>query len=600
MKHLGFIRVLLCLLLLLPRFVCAHHLLSITPVTPFPATVQVLSATTATYNITNFASKIFVTAINQSIFPCPSGMQIIASTCGTPMAPGQSCQLTLSFNAPSSAQVLHAELRAWAKPSADGVRYPFSINVVQPQQFTVTPNAGAHGSIAPATPQTVNIGASVTFTATPASGYVVNEWLVDGVSVQPGGTSFTLSNVTADHIVTVTFAVPTPVTVGLAFSSFLNDQIPVAYTSNDNGTNWLLSPTFTQPVGFPLGALNSVSCTGPLCVAVGQSGNVGLSTIVPAAYKSIDGGRNWSAPAPTFNLPLGKAKGLLASTACVGNTCVAVGNAYNLFDRVPLSYTSIDGGSTWTLGPTFNLPPTKTIGDLSGVDCVGAVCTAVGNASTNLGELLATAYTSNDSGLTWTLSSTTILPPGNTLSQLFDVSCVSTICTAVGLSDDTPIAYTSNDSGQSWSESATITCPGASCTLNGVRCIATHCVAVGRSTDGGGVQTPVAYTSEDNGQTWSAPITTFVLPGLQTNGILTSLSCVGAHCITTGYSFASSSTNLPLAYTSSDGGLTWSAPSPTLNLPGSLTQGILLGTSNSSGSGLLPLNQAAMWPTMNL
>jgi hypothetical protein len=77
------------------------------------------------------------------------------------------------------------------------------------QTFTVTPSAGANGSISPSTPQTVNYNASIMFTATPNTGYNVDQWLVDGTLVQTGGTTFTLSNVTADHTVAVSFVIQT-------------------------------------------------------------------------------------------------------------------------------------------------------------------------------------------------------------------------------------------------------------------------------------------------------------------------------------------------------------------------------------------------------
>jgi hypothetical protein len=75
--------------------------------------------------------------------------------------------------------------------------------------YTVTPSVGANGSISPNTAQTVNSGGSVTFTAAPASGYMVNQWLVNGTSVQTGGTSFTLNNVVAASSVEVTFTTAT-------------------------------------------------------------------------------------------------------------------------------------------------------------------------------------------------------------------------------------------------------------------------------------------------------------------------------------------------------------------------------------------------------
>ena len=75
------------------------------------------------------------------------------------------------------------------------------------QTFTVTPSAGAHGAISPSTAQTVNSGSSLTFTTTPNIGYVVASWLVDGIDVQDGGTSYTLYSINAAHSVQVTFSI---------------------------------------------------------------------------------------------------------------------------------------------------------------------------------------------------------------------------------------------------------------------------------------------------------------------------------------------------------------------------------------------------------
>src|SRR5207253_2174141 len=72
--------------------------------------------------------------------------------------------------------------------------------------YTVTPSAGANGSITPNTAQVVYSGGSVDFTAAPAAGYTVSQWLVNG-SVQIGATgdTYTVSNITANTAVRVTF-----------------------------------------------------------------------------------------------------------------------------------------------------------------------------------------------------------------------------------------------------------------------------------------------------------------------------------------------------------------------------------------------------------
>jgi len=71
--------------------------------------------------------------------------------------------------------------------------------------YTVTPSVGLNGTISPTTAQMVAAGGSLTFTAKPATNYTVDTWFVDSVAAQTGGTQFTLTNITANHTVKVTF-----------------------------------------------------------------------------------------------------------------------------------------------------------------------------------------------------------------------------------------------------------------------------------------------------------------------------------------------------------------------------------------------------------
>ena len=80
-----------------------------------------------------------------------------------------------------------------------------SVQVTFIQTFIVTPSAGSNGAISPNTAHTVNAGSSLTFTATPNTGYAINVWSVDGTVQQTGGLTFVLTNIIANHTVLVTF-----------------------------------------------------------------------------------------------------------------------------------------------------------------------------------------------------------------------------------------------------------------------------------------------------------------------------------------------------------------------------------------------------------
>jgi hypothetical protein len=134
----------------------------------------------------------------------------------------------------------------------------------KPNRFTVTPSAGANGSISPNTPQSVDAGGTITFTASPNSGYVVNQWVVGGLAVQNGGNSYTLSNIQSNKAVQVTFKLapasftytgpipPQSTTIisaqtGSSVAASVQGTMTISYSSFDERYTVSLSWTLTSP-----------------------------------------------------------------------------------------------------------------------------------------------------------------------------------------------------------------------------------------------------------------------------------------------------------------------------------------------------------------
>jgi len=72
-------------------------------------------------------------------------------------------------------------------------------------QFTISASSDPNGSINPSGAVLVNYEANQDFNAVANAGYEVDKWYLDGNSVQTGGAAYTLSNITANHTVYVTF-----------------------------------------------------------------------------------------------------------------------------------------------------------------------------------------------------------------------------------------------------------------------------------------------------------------------------------------------------------------------------------------------------------
>ncbi len=170
--------------------------------------------------------------------------------------------------------------------------------------YTVNPIAGPNGSINPNTPQPVSSGGSVTFTATPNSGYTVDQWLLDGGAVQTGGASYTLSPVTAPHNVTVTFMTipPTPPPLPMMYITTFAGLAGNSASVDGTGS----AARFFAPYDVAADAAGNVFVADTMNHTIRMISPVGVvSTLAGSAGNS--GGADGSTSVARFNQPEGVA-----------------------------------------------------------------------------------------------------------------------------------------------------------------------------------------------------------------------------------------------------------------------------------------------------
>ena len=133
--------------------------------------------------------------------------------------------------------------------------------------YTVTPFAGAGGSISPDSEVDADYGSDATFTITPETGYYITDVLVDNVSAGPVG-SYTFEDITTDHTISASFAI---ISFELSASAGDNGLVtPAGSSSVDYGTG--ITYEITPAEGYKIsdvmvdnvsvGAVSSYSFTG--------------------------------------------------------------------------------------------------------------------------------------------------------------------------------------------------------------------------------------------------------------------------------------------------------------------------------------------------
>lgn len=382
--------------------------------------------------------------------------------------------------------------------------------------------------------------------------------------------------------------------------------------SHDAGVHWTMLPTRpNQP-----GDLESLACAGAVCNAIGVGGS--------PYYRSTNDGATWSEPAG--NAVLRAVEPGLFGLACpTASTCYAAGTGgiVKLTDASN-SYTYVAGYPSYTLGGQ----------PLSSISCAtSSVCAVAG-----LGGRGHTVAWTRDGGRSWSL---TRIPAA--LGPTMDLSCSGeATCTLVGLanaSSDTPdlVAVSTTDRGARWAVRpfAPMAYPGnyPGLTAGGIDCDAGRCVAAGFSTPestimaspspgspwvtrsvGGGapalsgtacasgtvclaVGGGSVYRSTDGGSTWDRAA--FHAPPAD---MLTSVACASVDYCVAGAIVDHVWPHPPtsVAFTSSDGGATWTQVPAGAKVPSAITcvsASVCLGVPAQGGL-LRTVDGGSIWSTV--
>jgi len=163
--------------------------------------------------------------------------------------------------------------------------------LLPPTSHTITATAGTGGSISPLGSVVVTEGNSQTFTISPNSGYQTSNVLVDGVS-QGVVSSYTFSNVTANHTISASFSVisdTTPPTgtilINNGATSTTQTAITLTLSATDNASG--VSQMRFSNDGFNFSTPTAFALSAPWVLTNGN----GTKTVYA---QFLDGANNWS------------------------------------------------------------------------------------------------------------------------------------------------------------------------------------------------------------------------------------------------------------------------------------------------------------------
>ncbi|MBW8888274.1 MAG: S8 family serine peptidase [Fibrobacteres bacterium] len=222
--------------------------------------------------------------------------------------------------------------------------------------YSINASAGANGSISPSGSVAVNQGSAQAFTITPAAGYVVDIVSVDGVN-QGSVTSYTFSNVAANHSISATFK-PAPqytLTVSAA-----NGTVALSPAGGTYVSGTVVTLTATPNTGYKFGSWSGAVTGTANPVSVTMTANKSVTanfTALPTYTVTATAGTNGTvSPSGTVTTYQGTARvftmapatGYLVNAVTVDGAAVGAVTTYTF----PATTTG-----THTLAASFKKDP---------------------------------------------------------------------------------------------------------------------------------------------------------------------------------------------------------------------------------------------------
>jgi hypothetical protein len=160
-------------------------------------------------------------------------------------------------------------------------------------KYVITASAGSNGTISPSGSVTVNGGASQAFTITANSGYGVSAVTVDGVS-QGAISSYTFSNVAANHTISATFAAAVSHTLSETFDTGSKGSYTTGAVTFASGTWTLNDALLANSTQDPHNGVQSVRVRNSGKITMGFNFAYGAKTVsVKHAVFGADAASTW-------------------------------------------------------------------------------------------------------------------------------------------------------------------------------------------------------------------------------------------------------------------------------------------------------------------
>ncbi|NCT67109.1 MAG: hypothetical protein GXC76_05615 [Rhodanobacteraceae bacterium] len=279
--------------------------------------------------------------------------------------------------------------------------------------YTVTPSAGANGTISPNSPQTVSHGSTTSFTVTPANGYSASVGGTCGGTLV--GTTYTTHAVTADCTVAATFTLNTyTVTPSAGANGVISPATAQTVAHGDTAT-FTLTPDvgYSASVGGTCGGslVGNTYTTAPITAACTVTASFARNTytvtpsagangtISPASAQTVAHGDTASftlTPDAGYHARVdGNCGGALAGTTYTTAPVTADCEVAASFERNRAVLLVLVGGSEQStqVGQPFAQPLAVRATDVDGVPVPGTVVTfsvASGGAGAVLSSTTAT------------------------------------------------------------------------------------------------------------------------------------------------------------------------------------------------------------------